>query len=107
MGLLDAVFAGPPSGVVSGGSSNAPNVGMDTTNYVTYVSAGNGWYAQPGSMVQKAASLGNLANVANLLTYTVPSNMGGFYSVAYYAVDINTTTAATLPGVNVAFTELD
>ena len=107
MGLLNQVFQGNPNilgAVAAGGSSIAPNVAIDTVDGTLFVSAGNGWVPLSG-VAQKAVASAQVANNANVLTFTAPVN--GLYEVNLYEVSTNTPTAATLPAITVTYTDLD
>jgi hypothetical protein len=104
MGLLNQVFQGAPSTAASGGLPIAPNVGIDTVNGALYMSAGNGWVPL-ANINAKAIASAQVANNANVLTYTAPTS--GLYEVQLYEVSTNTPTAATLPAITVVYTDLD
>ena len=81
MGLLNQVFQGNPNvlgDVAAGGSSIAPNVGIDTVDGTLFVSAGAGWVPLTG-VAQKAVASAQAANNANVLTFTAPAS--GLYEV--------------------------
>ncbi len=107
MGLLNQVFQGNPSAlgaVAAGGSTLAPNVAIDTVNGALYMSTGAGWV--PLSNVQtKAIASAQVANNANVLTFTAP--ISGLYEVQLYEVSTNTPTGATMPSITVVYTDLD
>ena len=107
MGLLNQVFQGNPNvlgAVASGGSPQAPNVAVDTIDGSLFLSAGNGWVPLTG-VAQKAVASAQVANNANVLTFTAP--VSGLYMVDLYEVSLNTPTAATLPAITVVYTDLD
>jgi len=107
MGLLNQVFQGNPNvlGVVaSGGSQQAPNVAVDTVDGALFMSAGSGWVPM-SNVAQKAVASAQVANNANVLTYTAPAS--GIYEVELYEVSTNTPTGATLPAITVVYTDLD
>ena len=107
MGLLNQVFQGNPNllGVVaSGGSPIAPNVGVDTVDNTLYISAGAGWVPFTG-VAQRTIASAQVANNANVLTFTAPAS--GIYEVGVYEVSTNTPTGATLPAVTITYTDLD
>jgi len=107
MGLLNQVFQGNPNtlgAVASGGSPTDPNVAVDTVDGTLFMSVGNGW--QPlANIAQKAIASAQVANNANVSTFTAP--VSGLYNVNLYAVSTNTPTAATLPAMTVVYTDLD
>lgn len=105
MGLLNQVFQGNPNtlGVVaSGGSTVAPNVGIDTIDATLFLSAGAGWVPLTG-VAQKAVATAQVANNANVLTFTAPAT--GIYEINLYEVSTNTPTGATLPAMTATFTD--
>ena len=107
MSLLNQVFQGNPSllGVVAaGGSSIAPNLGVDTVDNTIYISAGAGWVPLTGVALRSIASA-QVANNANVTTFTAPAS--GLYQVDLYEVSTNVPTGATLPAVTVTYTDLD
>ena len=107
MGLLNQVFQGNPNvlgAVASGGIPNAPNVAIDTVDGCLFLSAGNGWVPLSG-VAQKAVASAQVANNANVLTFTAP--VSGLYEVNLYGVSTNTPTAATLPAFTVAYTDAE
>jgi hypothetical protein len=107
MGLLNQVFQGNPNvlgAVAAGGSPQAPNVAIDTVDGALFLSAGNGWVPLSG-VAQKAVASAQVANNANVLTFTAPAN--GLYQVDLYEVSTNVPTAATLPAITVVYTDLD
>jgi hypothetical protein len=107
MGLLNQVFNGNPNmlgAVASGGSAQAPNVGIDTSDLTLFASVGNSWVPLTG-VAQKAVASAQVANNANVLTFTAPA--AGIYQVDLYEVSLNTPTAATLPAITVVYTDLD
>lgn len=101
---FDAVFSGFPAGAAS--PSLAPALGVDTTNYNGYLLGGpNGNVPFAPSTVSKTVLRAQVANVANVLTYAVPTT--GLYRVDLYEVAANVATGATLPAVTVVYTEAD
>jgi len=107
MGLLNQVFQGNPNilGVVAaGGAPNFPNLAIDTVDGTIFLSAGNGWVPLSG-VAQKAVASAQVANNANVLTFTAP--VAGLYEVSLYGVSTNTPTAATLPAFTVVYTDAD
>ena len=107
MGLLNQVFQGNPNvlgAVASGGSPQAPNVAIDTVDGSLFLSAGNGWVPLTG-VAQRAVASAQVANNANVLTYTAPAT--GLYEVSLYIVATNTATGATVPSVTVVYTDAD
>lgn len=107
MSLLNQVFNGNPnllSAVAAGGSAEAPNLAIDTQDGTIFLSAGNGWVPL-SNVAQKAIASAQVANNANVLTFTAP--ISGLYEVDLYEVSINTPTAATLPAITVTYTDLD
>jgi hypothetical protein len=107
MGLLNQVFQGNPNvlgNLAAGGSAQAPNVAIDTVDGALFMSVGNGWQPLSG-VAQKAVASAQVANNANVLTFTAP--VAGLYMVDLYEVSTNTPTAATLPAMTVVYTDLD
>ena len=107
MGLLNQVFQGNPNvlgAVASGGSPQAPNVAIDTVDGSLFLSAGNGWVPLTG-VAQRAVASAQVANNANVMTYTAPAT--GLYEVSLYIVATNTATAGTVPSVTVVYTDAD
>lgn len=107
MSLLNQVFQGNPNtlgAVAAGGSPIAPNVSVDTVNGALYLSAGNGWVPLTG-VAQKAIASAQVANNANVLTFTASAS--GLYEVDLYEVSTNVPTGATLPAITVVYTDLD
>jgi hypothetical protein len=107
MSLLNQVSQGNPNtlGVIaSGGSTIAPNVLIDTVDGALFVSVGNGWVLL-ANVVSKAVASAQVANNANVLTFTAPST--GLYEVNLYEVSTNTPTAATLPAITATYTDAD
>jgi hypothetical protein len=107
MGLLSTVFQGNPNvlgAVAAGGSALAPNVAIDTVDGTLFASTGNGWVPLTG-VAQKAVASAQVANNANVLTFTAP--VAGIYQVDLYEVSTNTPTGATLPAITVVYTDLD
>lgn len=107
MGLLNQVFQGNPNilgAVASGGSQVAPNVAIDTVDGTLFLSAGAGWVPLTG-VAQKAVASAQVANNANVLTFTAP--VAGVYEVNLYEVSTNVPTGATLPAITVTYTDLD
>jgi hypothetical protein len=56
-------------------------------------------------VVSKAVASAQVANNANVLTFTAPST--GLYEVNLYEVSTNTPTAATLPAITATYTDAD
>jgi len=107
MGLLNQVFQGNPNtlgSIAAGGSSIAPNVGIDTVDLALFASTGAGWVPLTGVSAKGVASA-QVANNANVLTYKAPAT--GLYQVDLYEVSTNTPTAATLPAITVVYTDAD
>ena len=107
MSLLNQVFQGNPNllgNVPAGGSTIAPNVGIDTVDLTLFVSAGAGWVPLTG-VAQKAIASAQVANNANVLTFTAPAS--GLYEVSLYEVSTNVPTSATLPAITLVYTDLD
>ena len=107
MGLLNQVFQGNPNilgAVAAGGESNAPNLAIDTVDGTIFLSAGNGWVPL-SNVAQRAVASAQVANNANVLTFTAPAS--GLYEISLYEVSTNTPTAATLPAITVVYTDLD
>ena len=74
MSLLNQVFQGNPNllGLVAaGGEPNAPNVGIDTVNGAIYESAGSGWTALGGALVNKTVQTAINPNI-NFLIFSLP-----------------------------------
>lgn len=107
MGLLNQVFQGNPNvlgAVAAGGSPIAPNVAIDTVDGNLFISAGAGWVPLSG-VAQKAVASAQVANNANVMTYTARAT--GLYRVDIYEVATNTATGATMPSVTVVYTDAD
>lgn len=105
MSLLNQVFQGNPNvlgAVAAGGSTLAPNVAIDTVDGSLFASTGSGWVPLTGVAVKAVASA-QVANNANVLTFTAPAT--GVYQVDIYEVSTNTPTGATLPAVTVVYTD--
>jgi hypothetical protein len=106
MSLLNQVFQGNPNllGLVaSGGEPNAPNVGIDTVNGAIYESAGSGWTALGGALVNKTVQTSITAEAA---TVTFPVARTGLYTITVYEVS-TTATAGTLPAETATWTDAD
>ncbi len=112
---FDYVFQGPPGAVATPGTPLSPADAIDTVNNVLYVSAGSGWRplasTVAGGGAATGAGTGNLtglvADNANVLTFAVPSQLGGSYLVTIYESSTNTPTGATLPAVTATYKEKD
>jgi hypothetical protein len=107
MSLLNQVFQGNPNllgAVAAGGEANAPNLAIDTVDGTLFLSAGAGWVPL-SNVAQKAVASAQVANNANVLTFTAPAS--GLYEVSLYEVSTNTPTGATLPAITLVFTDLD
>lgn len=105
MSLLNQVFQGNPNvlgAVASGGSAIAPNVAIDTVDGSLFASTGSGWVPLTG-VAQRAVASAQVANNANVLTFTAPA--AGVYQVDLYEVSTNTPTGATLPAITVVYTD--
>ena len=105
MGLLNQVFQGNPNAlgvVASGGSTTAPNVGIDTVDGVLFMSVGNGWQPLSGT-VQRSVASAQVANNANVSTFTAP--VSGLYEVQLYEVSTNTPTGGALPAMTATYTD--
>lgn len=103
--MFDAIFQGQPTTFPAPVGTTVS--GVDTANQNLYLTNGNGWVPAAPSTLAKNGLLAQVANVASVLTFAVPSNLGGAYQVSIYEISANTPTAATLPAVTVVFTDKD
>jgi hypothetical protein len=93
----------------SGNPSNVPSPAdalanyFDTLNNSLWLSAGNGWVPQAGSLVAFGNALAQTANNANVLTYNVVAS--GIFQISLYEISANTPTGATLPAITVTYTD--
>ncbi len=101
---FDSIFQGAPSAVAAGNTPQYAALGVDTVNNVLYISAGAGWVPVGGGSVSAATAAAQVANNANVLTFTVPQS--GLYSITGYEVSTNTPTAATLPSITAVYTDV-
>ena len=101
--MINAVFNGPPTALVA--PSRQANVGLDAVNGVLYFTGPGsiGWSPISGSTLSSQNLTGQVANNANLLTYTVAKT--GTYTVNLYGVSTNVPTGATLPAQTVTYTD--
>jgi hypothetical protein len=107
---IDQVFSMPPASMspapAAPGSAIAPELGVDTSTGVGYISSGNGWVPQVPGTVTNLSVKGKAANIANATLYAVPANMGGAYSIATYVkVTTAATSNSTLPSLTIFWTD--
>jgi hypothetical protein len=94
---FDNIFSGPPSGnVAAGGSAQAPSFGVDTTNLLLYVAAGNGWeqVQVPGYVPIVQGADNQTDSIAPTeLSYTLPATT--LYQVTFYYGPSGTSGSGT------------
>jgi len=99
---LDYVFSGPP-GVLEA-PSDGLGLGADSFNNALWLISSNGNKPVAGCLVDKVAMLGQTANIANLLTYTVSA--AGMYKVEGYVIS-TVATSGTLVSMTAVYADLD
>lgn len=99
---LDYQFSGPP-GVLET-PSDGLGLGADSFNNALWLISSNGNVPVTGGLVDKIAKLGQTANIANLLTYTVSA--AGMYKVDGYVIS-TVATSGTLVSMTAVYADLD
>lgn len=99
---LDYQFSGPPLNV--GGPADGLGLGADNFNNVLYLISQSGNFPLAPSVLSKSTALAQVANNANVVTYTVP--ITGMYLITGYEV-ITTATSGTLPAIVATYTDAD